>query len=520
MATTDTELKRLNKTVEDAVNILKLYVGTSGQLKAMNEKQRETIEKWSEITEEVEDQQKRQRAFTERQRDENGRFIKKQDNQASKFMGMAKSVNGIFTGMAKGVGSSISGMINGVTSHLSSFFQSVKSHFLGLFGEESEWFELLGSIKDSIKGFAGSIFNFFFRKTPNWAKDIVGTLKDMYKLQIKQLKLDFMDAKGEKKKGIWGSILHFFGIAIIALGAVVGAFLHRYVILLTKLPIFGKIAKMFTKLESLPLIGKLLKGIKIGFKFLGWPLTILMSLIDFIRGYSSTEGSTWEKIKGGLWKALEGFIELPVRFIGWVIEKVAGWFGIEIEGTSDKMMGWIKKGFNFILSGYELLFGLLKEGVTNAINKMKEWKDPLMNAIMPIIAGVHNFFVDFWNGAIKWISSNIPSWMPGKDTIAQGLKGMTLSRMEVAESSPVESVAQTEKRKIEEKKKADQNMTEAVNMLGEYVKDNNKKTGQAINTMTNMQGNNLQNNTDTQQIPDEQDNMMLGLGNYSGEFGL
>ena len=35
---------------------------------------------------------------------------------------------------------------------------AVKNQFLGLFGEESEWFELLGSIKDSISGFAGSIF--------------------------------------------------------------------------------------------------------------------------------------------------------------------------------------------------------------------------------------------------------------------------------------------------------------------------------------------------------------------------
>ncbi len=159
MATTDNELKKLNSNVSEALRILKLYVGSSGQLKAMNEKQSEAIDTFAEAAQQAEENQKKQRKFTERERDEKGRFIKKQAG----FLGIAKAV-------IKGIGSSFKGVARGISSHLSNIFNEVKSHFLSLFGEESEWFGLLGSIKNSIQKFGGTLFNFFFKKTPSWAK--------------------------------------------------------------------------------------------------------------------------------------------------------------------------------------------------------------------------------------------------------------------------------------------------------------------------------------------------------------
>ena len=71
------DLKQLNKTVTEAVSILKIYVGNSAQVKNMNEKQREAINKWFDVGEKAEENIKKQRAFTERERDENGKFLKK-----------------------------------------------------------------------------------------------------------------------------------------------------------------------------------------------------------------------------------------------------------------------------------------------------------------------------------------------------------------------------------------------------------------------------------------------------------
>ena len=63
-----------------------------------------------------------------------------------------------------------------------------------------------------------------------------------------------------------------------------------------------------------------MQGLKLGFKVFGWPLTILLGVIDFIRGFVSTEGTMAEKIKGGLVKVVDGLIGLPVKLFGWIAD--------------------------------------------------------------------------------------------------------------------------------------------------------------------------------------------------------
>jgi hypothetical protein len=537
------DLKQLNKSVTEAVNILKVYFGNSAQIKNMNDKQREAISKWFDVVTEEEAQQKKQRAFSERERDEHGRFFKKQDKmideQTSKFIGMASSVGGMFKSMTKkqdkmldeqtskfmGMASSIGGMFKSMTTivgstlkdtgssvinNLKGLFSQIKSQFLGLFGEESEWFGILGSIKDSIKGFAKG-FTAIFRR-PFGA--VTKILKNIYKLQVKQMKMDFLDAGGKdkKKKVSWGGLI---GAFLFIVGSAFGAFIHRYLILMTKLPIFGKIARMFTKIESIPFIGKLFKAVKFGFKWLGWPLTLILSVIDFIKGFRDTEGSLWEKIKGGLWKALEGFIELPVRFVGWVIEKVLGWFGVEVDGVGDKMMKIIKKGFFMILDGWTLIFSLVKDSIKSLLST--QWVKKILGVIGSILSNVYNFFIDLWNSAIKWISSKIAKFGWLGEGAAKGVSLMSLNRIETPTSSPVEAVAQTEKMKIENKKKGDKELTDALNTLGDKVIGSNRRTGDLI--AASVQGGSNVNSgggSDTQQIPDELDNTLVSVNNYGG----
>jgi hypothetical protein len=538
----DKEIKQLNKTVTEAVNMLKVYYGNSAQMKNMNEKQREAISKWFEVVDEADTQQKRQRAFVERERDEKGRFftkqVKQQETSNKKFLNMAQSVGGMFKNMTSKVSTGLSNLASGIMQRVSNVFQAIKSQFLSLFGEESEWFDLLSSIKDSVMGFAGWFakgFSMIFRRTPAWAGKQIKLLKDMYKLQVKQMKMDFLDAGG-KKEGKTG-IMGILGALVFAIGAAIGSFMHRYFVLITKLPIFQRVAQWFTKLDDIPFIGKLFKAIKFGFKWLGWPLTIILSVIDFIRGYSEAEGSMFEKIKEGLWKALEGFIELPVMFLGWVIEKVLGFFGVEVEGIGNDMLKVIKDLFFMAIDGWVLIFGLVKdgivasiEGVKNIWNKIKDpiagilseifnptgkWAESLINAITPIVAGVHNFFVDFWNSVVTWIQDKVPDWMPGRDKIFAGLKSMEMSRMEVpaAEASPVDASVDLQKKKIEEQKKQDDGVKKALEDLDKSVKDSGKQTSDSINAaaVTNNQAG--AGGGDTEQIPDEVDNMGMIMFN-------
>lgn len=507
MASESQELKTLNKTVNEAVNILKIYVGTSAQVKSMAEKEREAVDKWLNVVDLAQEGEKRQRAFTERVRDEHGKFVKKQDQQTDKFIGMASSVGGMFKKAAVGIGSSIKNLTMGMMSHLRNFFSQLQNQFLSLFGEESEWFGILGSIKDSITGFAGSIISFIWQKTPRWAKDQIKILKDMYSLQIKQMKADFRDAyKGGKKDGPTGIMAIVAGI-VLAIGAAIGAFMHRYFVLISKLPIFTKIANMFSKLDDIPIIGRLIKGIKFGFRYIGWPLTLILSLIDFIKAYQETEGSTWEKIKAGLWAAFNGLIEMPIRFITWAVEKILGWFGIDFDGkeAADKILGVIKTLFNLVIEGWEHIFRGLNIAYDWVAPKIKEWTNMLLDALNPII----NWIIDFWNGIVD-LAKSVISKVPG-------LSGEWLDKLKIG-NREISETGQTAREKASqleaEKAKINVEVTERMKQMqieGRKIQEENKPFLNKIFSSWMNQQNNQTGGGDTKQIPDEVDYSFAGV---------
>ena len=569
MATADTELKKLNKTVDEAVNMLKLYMGNSAQTKNMNEKQREAINKWFDVGEQAEENQKKQRAFVERERDENGKFIKKKENQASKFMGIAQSVSGIFTKAGKGLQTAVVGLFNGIKQNLTNFFGQIKSHFLGLFGEESEWFGLLGSIYDSVKGFFGWFargFIFLFKRSPAWANKMIKTLDKMYALNLKQMKLDWLEGTKKKKGGSgWIAAL---GIALFLAAAAFGAWLKgelMSIALMWKAFKFSRVFKAIEKgvraffvgkggifvkiwkvMQKFPILGRLLKGLKFGLKWLGWPVTILLSIIDFIKGFSETEGSLFEKVKGGLWGALEGFIELPVKFFGWVVEKILGMFGVEVDGIADKMMAWIHVAFDFLadfnpfaplmdfIEGFMGTDGTFWEkikggfsGVLDGLRgRFEKWVTPLMEAIQPIIAGVINFFADFWNRAVEWIASIIPDWLPKKDALLGGLQSMQMDRIEPLKKtvqSPLDMANEYEKKRIDARKKEEKELKDKVEEGTKATEKAAKANEGTLNAVTTIASNQKQaagggGGIDTQQIPDELDNYIMDVKNYGGDF--
>lgn len=535
----DTELKKLNKTVEDAVNILKLYVGNSAQVKNMNEKQRQAIEKWFDVTEQQEEQVKRQRAFTERERDEQGRFVKKQEAMAFSFMGIAQSISGIFMGMAKGIGSAIGNIAKGITSHLRNFFSAIKSHFLGLFGEESEWFDILGGIKDAVTGFFGWFirgFMFLFRKTPSWARKMIGILSGMYALQIKQMKMDFLEDSGVKKKmGIWGIL----GMILFAVAAGIGAWLHRKLLVLNTLWEGFKVTKLFRYfkyrfmdfwmklddfakwLQKLPIIGRVLKGLKFGLKWLGWPLTILLSIIDFIKAWKAETGDWQDKLFAGLKAVFHGILDFPLEILGWVWDKLMGLFGIESTGTGDKLKKWFDDIMGFMFEWgpigiiTDIIKGFTDEGGFKAAFQDKA--DKLQNVFLTIM----DFVGGVWNSFLDWVSQKVQDipWV-GDDlaNITEGLKAEPKKPVVIKKDIP-KLVSAHEKRKIEMQQEQSDQVKKAIDETTKATKDNAAKTNDVIQGMSLVSSHGGGGGSvEQKQIPDELDNQVLSVKNYSGDM--
>jgi hypothetical protein len=607
MASTDQELKTLNKTVTDAVNILKMYVGSSAQMKAMTEKERELLDKQLNLVEEEKETDKKQRAFTERARDKHGKFIKKREGSWGKFLGMAESTFKVLDKVTFGVAGKFKNMVVGITSHFQRFFSEVKSQFLSLFGEESEWFAMIGAIKDSIVNSAKTMWNFLFGTTPKWAKKQIKLLQGMFDFQKKQAKLDKQVPLKKKKEGGL-SLLSILGFALAGLAAGIGAWVRAKLLALEmimkfpalkkamlgvkkffidKIQLFKKIPGVSKFLEFLSKFGKrfgkLAKAFKFGFKILGLPLTILLGVIDFIKGFRNTEGDLYDKIKGGLIEAITGFIELPIQFIGWIVEKVLGLFGVEVDGVGDKMMEKIRGFLDFLLDfnpfkpmwdfidGFFSTEGTFLEKIKGGFNKMLDgftdvyetWIKPIVDTVFP---KVKNFFVSLFEGVTNWIAEKI-SKIPGAGWLMEKMSGGSkakggyeplpsskakggyeplpkevtdvygdidprkspdlYAKLKAAYDDKPEDYDEWRKKNLRAEdaalKKAQQEQAKA--NIAKMIEEGNKKKDEnppVLNKiLAALVGNNKQRSDGgetQQQIPDELDNYLLGMGAYNGGF--
>jgi hypothetical protein len=143
-------------------------------------------------------------------------------------------------------------------------------------------------------------------------------------------------------KGFITPIVTFFK-GLVEMAAPIGTFL-------TQLPLVGN---MFAKFGQY--LGTFFSAFQVGFKHLAWPLQIVMSLIDFIKGFRNTEGDMLDKIMGGLKQVVIGFIEMPIRMLSWLFEKVMGFFGVEITGTADKIMEGVSLLMDFITGWWKTI---------------------------------------------------------------------------------------------------------------------------------------------------------------------
>ena len=110
----------------------------------------------------------------------------------------------------------------------------------------------------------------------------------------------------------------------------------------------GYVKTMIGAAKNMKFLGPFIKGFVKGFTKLALPLQIIMSAVDFFKGFMGSNEDTFiGKIKDGLVGVVTGFIELPVKLLGWVYDWVMEkMFGVEPpeDGSGNKMMD--------ILSGY------------------------------------------------------------------------------------------------------------------------------------------------------------------------
>lgn len=106
---------------------------------------------------------------------------------------------------------------------------------------------------------------------------------------------------------------------------------------------------------------------KIGFKILGAPLAILLSVIDFFKGFfGSNEATFLGKIKDGLVQVVMGFMDLPMKILGWAYDKVLGLFGVESSGSGQKFSDWFRNITDILLTG-------LKDFITSPLDFFKNY---------------------------------------------------------------------------------------------------------------------------------------------------
>ena len=284
---------------------------------------------------------------------------------------------------------------------------------------------VLGWLKDSFVSvfkFIGTSFMGFFKRVPPADRKRNRFLQELVGYARREEKRSLL-RPGEKKGIDWGLL---GGLAMVAAG-VLGAFLGKILLPFQMIAkamnlkgIFTAIGKFFMRFKFIgkavdwlkdmfkPVLkifktaGKassLFKGMlgmfKWGFTKLAWPIQIVMSIFDFIEGWRATEGNIADKFIAGMKNAFLKFIELPVKLIGWIVEKTLGLFGVKTEGVADKIMGWISKVIDMFLGWFRPIIGFFEgffgtEG--SFIDRLKAGIGGFFNGISDFFEGIKGVF--------------------------------------------------------------------------------------------------------------------------------
>jgi hypothetical protein len=455
-----------------------------------------------------------------------------------------------------------------VFSKMNEIFGAVVSHVREVLGPVTAVYDAAKAALNSAFAFIkGTIFSFKDKPTAAEKKThgFLKTISLFAQKSIDQMKGEFVAGLGgkDKKKPGWMTILLLTIGAII--GGIVAAILKPFVLLgmavkkvvslfhkipkftqtlikighffrrisiaIEKLPGVGKIITAFGKIggffktigkfifsliTKIPGVKTLLLGFKVGFKFLGWPIAVLFGIIDFVRGFIKeygTSGSIIESIGVGLKTAIMGFIELPVKIIGWMIDKVLGWFGVEGADSAKKMLGWIGDSFDFVFGiikwYWTTLIGIFKMVFGGLYDLIKPFADKVWPEIKKWATLMFTVLETIWSflgGIAKTILERFGIEF-GDDKKVPDSPAKRKRLTEAERASQLEKIRE-EQRAILAKEKADKERADA---LAKAAKEGSKAVVMAAGGAGGGGG-------EVPQIPDEVDNWGITSKNYDMEM--
>jgi hypothetical protein len=351
----------------------------------------------------------------------------KQFTQSSK---LAQSVQAQAQQTMSAVSTHVREVIPGTIQEIGDFAKktltNIGNFFKGLWDDVGSLFGLWGDDESKTE-----------KKAQEEREKQTGWLGKIYQHFVKaeKAKLRDYDDKGPPK-----SFKDILALGIVGMiGAVIGAFIRTIILpieLFLKLPLVRKIKGIFKPLkgfftrlltwaDDIPFLGRLLRGVSAGFKLLGWPLTLLLGVIDFVKGFMETEGSLFDKIKGGFTIAIMKFLELPIRALGWILEKLG------LEDATAKIASLFKGTIGFI---FDLIYSVFS-GIYELV-KMFPW-----DAIKTVIGGIADVFLWPFKKLWEWMKdSTIIKWLASKFGGAEIGEGDPFSVKNLTEDVKAEAI--------------------------------------------------------------------------------
>lgn len=196
-------------------------------------------------------------------------------------------------------------------------------------------------------------------------------------------------------KGIWKVVKPFFLPFKFLFDLLAKSRIGQLFRAIKKSKFFVTMVKMFKFLMKLPGIRVILKGLKWGFKKLLWPLQILLSIIDFAKGFMRTQGTIWEKIKGGIKNVIMEFLKFPLFLFG----KLLDWITGDEAGTGEKKLTeGLSKLIDDFFFYFDKVFGPIKDAFFWLVDKIKNlsWKD-ILKTINDMNKWVEELPFRMWN---------------------------------------------------------------------------------------------------------------------------
>lgn len=304
-------------------------------------------------------------------------------------------------------------------------FNIINSSIEEIVGPEiSKLMDFVKSILSSTVNIFKSVFSGFFNLSKNNVtekiKDDVGKILNIFKRREKKEQIE------SPEKSIWQKIKDVILGPLLIIGVILGGIVSKFMIpftilsktiqALSKIKIVGKIFSTFSVFREIlkPLdklidfakqfgkIGKYFptlfkKGFLLGFKAFTRFFQPIISVIQFIKGFISEEGTIIDKIKNGLMFVVKDLIELPARLVGWISDNILNFLGMEVsEGGTGALI------IENVMSNFKGFLDLITNTFSSISNLIKKNKEPIVNTIIFL----RGHFTDLFN-LMKDIFSDI-----------------------------------------------------------------------------------------------------------------